>query len=38
MNGLIYQADVRTHVKIVTVALAAAIAVAMIGIKAHIGA
>lgn len=37
MNGLIYQADVKTHLKIVTVALIAAIIVALIGIEAHVG-
>jgi len=38
MNALIYRADIKTHMKIVAVALVAAILIALIGIQAHIGA
>jgi hypothetical protein len=38
MNALIYRADINTHMKIVALALVAAIFIALIGIQAHIGA
>ena len=38
MNALIYQADINTHVKIVVVALIAAILIAVMGVRTHIGA
>ncbi len=38
MNALIYRADIKTHVKIVAVALIAAILIALMGIQAHISA
>jgi hypothetical protein len=37
MNTVIYQADVKTHVKIVAVALMAAIIIAVIAVQANIG-
>ena len=38
MNALVYRADIKTHVKIVAVALIAAILIALMGIQAHISA
>jgi hypothetical protein len=37
MNALIYQADIKTHVKIIAVALIPAILIAAIAIQEHIG-
>ena len=38
MNALINQADSKTHLKIIVVALVAAILIVVMGIQAHIGA
>ncbi len=38
MNALIDHADINTHVKIVVVALIAAIVIVVMGIRAHVGA
>lgn len=38
MHALIYDADAKTHIKIVAVALIAAILIVLIGIHAHLGA
>lgn len=38
MNALINQADSKTHLKIIVVALFAAILIVVMGIRAHIGA
>ena len=38
MNALVYRADIKTYVKIVAVALIAAILIALMGIQVHIGA
>jgi hypothetical protein len=38
MHALIYDADAKTHIKIVAVALITAILIVLIGIHAHLGA